>query len=311
MRVKFPLVNFKEGENPWVTYTKQKIFRQNNCMNLVITGMPGSGKSWGMLSYFCLLDPDFELDNNFFFRAIDLMKAIKAGWFKAGKIWGYDEAGIDANNLNYFNIINKGLNALFQTARHRNYVFGLTLPFLNMLSKGVRVLMTAQFQAQGWNRDNKTVIIPRTLEYNGEVDKFYRKRLIIRKDGDIVKCNRMLLPKPPKKIAREYEKIKKEYTQELYNSVYKDMEAFENKESGAKDKFLLSDREEICLDYLKSGKLVPDIKELMSCSRQNVYQIMKNLVKKGVVIKGKKALDNSIREYQIIDKRDSVNIGSY
>lgn len=304
MRVKYPLVHWKEKENPWVTYTKQRTLRHNNSLNLVVTGTTGSGKSWGLLSYFCLLDPDFELDNNFFFRAKDLMFAIKSGYFKSGKIWGYDEAGIDANNLNYFDVINKGLNALFQTARHRNYVFGLTLPFLNMLSKGVRCLMNAHWEAQGWNRDSKTVMIPRTLEYNGEMDKFYRKRLLVKKGEDLIYCNRILLPKPPKKITKEYEKVKSEFTQALYDKVYKEMDSYDKKLADKSTQHLLSDREEVCLSYLKEGMTVEGVAKVMEVNKRYVYVLMRGCVKKGIVLKGLKGDNNKVIGYTVTDKRE-------
>ena len=298
------MIKLKRGENVWVSYTKQKVFRQNNCMNLVITGMPGTGKTYAMLGYFCLIDPDFELDNNFFFRAIDLMKNLKEGRFKRGKIWGYDEAGIDGNNMNYQSVIAKGLNALFQTARHRNYVFGLTLPHLSMLTKGVRTLMTAHWVAEGWNRDSKNVIVPRSLEYNGDLDKFYRKRLVVVNGGDVSLCNRILLPKPRKKLLREYEKLKKEFTQDLYERVYGDMLAFHNKEENKNKNHFFTDREEVVIGKLKEGKVVKDIMVDLDCSKANVYQIMKQLVNKGIVIKGVKDDNSSIISYIVEDKRD-------
>lgn len=304
MRAKYPLVKFKKDENVWVSYTKQKVFRQNNSMNLVITGQTGSGKTYAMLSFFCLLNPDFELEGNFFFKAIDLMKALKDGNFKRGKIWGYDEAGIDANNLNYQNIIAKGLNALFQTARHRNYVFGLTLPHLHMLTKGVRTLMSAHWTSEGWNKKNQSIVVPRSLEYNGEVDKFYRKRLVVVNGNDVSLCNRILLPKPSSKLTREYEKLKKEYTQDLYEKIYKDMDAFDKKQNGFQNQFILTEREESVLNLLKSGKVVSDIKVSLGISQPRIYQLMGALAKKGVSIRGVYGVNNTLESYNVVDVRD-------
>lgn len=304
MRVKYPIVNLMKNENPWVTFTNRLIFKQNNCQNIVFTGAPGSGKSWGMLSYFCLLDPDFELEGNFFFRAKLLMKALKDGKFGAGKKWGYDEAGIDANNLKYYDAINKGLNALFQTSRHKNYVFGLTLPYLNMLSKGVRVLMTAQFRCVGWNKYNKTKIVPRALEYNGEIDKFYRKRLLIRDKGKVAYCNEIRLPKPPKNMIKEYERMKGEFTTGLYSDIYDEMEAQEQHQKSFRDRYLITDREEETLTLLKDGLLKRDVAEVLKCTVKNIEATITRLKKKGIEIILKRDENNRGVRYTVVDPRN-------
>lgn len=303
MRSKYPFVHYKKGENVWVTYTKKRVFKDNNCMNLVLTGMPGSGKSWGMLSYFCLLDPDFELEGNVFFRARNLLGALKDGNFKRGKIWGFEECGIDANNLNYFDVVNKSLNALFQTARHRNYVFGLNLPFINMLSKGVRTLMTAQWEAQGWDKNNHTIILPRTLEYNPELDKFYKKRLVVLKDGDMSYCNKILLPKPRKDLIRDYEKIKKEFTQDLYERLHKEIIHSDLKGQEKSNKFTLTDPQEVILGCLKEGLNAKQIQSKLNISERGMYFHFKALTNKGIVIKGVKDENNTIIRYDVMDKR--------
>lgn len=305
MKALFPIVKFKKGENVWVSYARKMVFRRNNCLNLVVTGSPGSGKSWALLSYFSLLDPDFRIDNNFFFRARHLIGALKSGSFKAGTIWGYDEAGIDANNLKYFDIVNQGLNALFQTVRHRNYIFGLSLPFLNMLSKGVRTLMTAQWECEGWiKKTSKTRLKPYILQYNGDLDKFYRKRLVVVKGGDISFCNKILLPKPPKRLVLEYEKVKKEFTQDLYNDIHRKIVAFDEKEKGLQERVFLTDKEEVVLSFLKEGLTAPEIVGKVGGTLRNVYSTMQRISSKGVVIKGLKGSDNKILRYEVIDKRD-------
>lgn len=302
-------MRLKKDENVWVSYTNQRVHKHNNCLNLVVTGPPGSGKSWATLSFFYMLDPDFCIDGNFFFRARDLLYELKQGNFKAGKIWGFDEAGIDANNLSYFDAVNRGLNALFQTARHRNYVFGLTLPFLNMLSKGVRTLMTAQWEAKGWNKQNKTIIVPRVLEYNGELDKFYKKRLVVHDGSDLSFCNRMLLPKPPRKLVREYEKVKKEFTQDLYERTYKDILAFDKKAQEKSNKVLISEKEEVVLSFVKEGYNVDGVAEKLKIARRRVYDHLRALSKKGIVFKGEKDENNRIIRYKVVDYRDGVDSG--
>ena len=205
IRKKRAVVTQLEGENVWVTYMKDQVFNRNNCINAIITGKPGSGKSWGMLRLGYEIDPDFKIEGNLFFKAGEMMRAIKEYYDredltdeeKKGKIWMLDEAGIDLNNLSYFDQINKGLNAFFQTARHRNYFFFSTVPFMNFVSKGVRTLMTAHFEGVGY-KENKTILVPRIIDFDGNQDYFYRKRLLVKNTFNHVGlCNEIKLKKPP------------------------------------------------------------------------------------------------------------------
>ena len=135
MALRVPIVTLKENQSPWVTYQLNQVLKNNNCVNGIITGDPGSGKSWAMLAMAeatCKSQgKEFKLEGNLYFKAADMMRAMRdyytTGENKPGKLWLFDEAGIDANNLSWQSQINRGLNAWFQTARHRNYIFWMTV----------------------------------------------------------------------------------------------------------------------------------------------------------------------------------------
>lgn len=224
---KWPSVKLIEGENPWVTYAKKRVYKDNNCINLICTGGPGTGKSWGLLSYFCSIDPDFDVNEQCFFKAKKLIRCFQFSKNLKGKPFMFDEAGIDASSLNWQDEVNKGLKAFFQTARHRNYIFGMTVPFMSFVSKGVRTLMTVHWKAQGWTSKNQTKIAPYVLEYNGDYDKFYWKRLLVKVRVGLDYCNEIRLPRPPKEKEREYEKMKQEFTQNLFKTIADKIEAKE------------------------------------------------------------------------------------
>ena len=227
MSNKWPTIHLKEGENPWVTYAKRQTTRKNNCINLIVTSIPGEGKSWGLLSYYSQIDPDFDLNEQCFFKAGKLMRVFEKGGLPKGKPFMFDEAGIDANSLKWQDEINKGLNAYLQTSRHRNHIFGMTVPFMSFVSKGIRTLMNCHWKAQGWNSLDQTRIKPLTMEFNGDLDKFYRKRLLIKSSKGFNFCDEIRLPRPPKNITIEYEKMKKEFTQNLYKEIADKIEAKE------------------------------------------------------------------------------------
>jgi len=285
---KVPIVHLKEGENPWITYMKRRVFKENSCVNGMIIGDPGMGKSWSMLSIACALDPDFELEGNLFFKGGKMMRAIKEYYTganskpKKGKDWYLDEAGIDANALNYHDAINKGLNAFFQTARHRNYIFFMTVPQTNFVSKGVRTLMTTFGKANGWDKNTgMTKISMRVMEYNGDIDKYYRKRLFVYADGRMMPCNESRLPAPPNHIIKEYESLKKEFTGDLFESIADEIENFEDRKSEKYNKKAPTKRQLEILELIKSGRSVDDIATLFGSTKGLVTNRMTGLQKKG------------------------------
>ena len=232
--MKWPTVTQVEGELPWVTYGNKRVYKDNNCLNLLVLGGPGSGKSWGLLSYCCLLNPDFNIQEQCFFRAKQLIRTFQREAIIKGRAYMYDEAGYDAGNLKWQDEINKGLSIFFQTARYKNYILGMTFPYASFISKGVRKLMNAQFTAHEWTSDNLTKIKPLTLQWNDEMEKYYRKRLLVKSPNGIAYCNEIRLPRPPKKIRIEYEKLKKEFTQDLYKDIADKLDMEDQKQNTAK-----------------------------------------------------------------------------
>lgn len=225
--IDWPLIYSKKGEHPWVTYAKQLIYKKNSCMNLAMIGQPGSGKSWGLLSYFSQIDPDFNLDEQLCFRADKLLKIINPNSPKLikGKPFMFDESGIDLYNLNWRDEINTGINMFFQTERSLNYIFGMTVPYLSFISAPVRKLLTHEMTAIGWTKDNKTKAKAFRLEWNDEKKKFYRKKLAIY-HKDIKRtnfCKNIQFGKPPMSLVREYEKRKREFQKEIHEEIQKGM----------------------------------------------------------------------------------------
>ncbi len=278
----YTLVKMIEGECPWVTYMKNQVYKRNNCINLVVTSPPGGGKSYALLSAFSQLDPDFDVNEQCFFKAHKLIRAFKEFDILKGKPFLFDEAGVDASNLSWQDEINKGLSLFFQTARHRNYIFGMTVPFMSMVSKGVRTLMNCHWKAHGYTKNNFTKITPLVMEYNGDIDKFYRKRLLVYKNNKTVFCNNILLKKPDKNLLKEYEKIKKEFTGDLFGEI---ANRIEMKEQSKKGMLLnLTAGQERVLNALLEGKLAPDIAKEQGYDVPNVNRIMASLRNKGIKI---------------------------
>jgi hypothetical protein len=298
-----PFIEYVQGENPWITYFRKQVFIRNNCINSIAVGKPGTGKSWGVLSLVSQLDPDFSFEGNWYFNVGQFMKAAK-DYYKEkqkktkGKIWVLDEAGVDLNNLSHFDQLNRSMNIFFQTARHRNYLFFGTVPFLSFISKGVRKLTTSILRCEGWNSDNKTIFLPRILEYNDELDKFYKKRLLIKTESGLQICNKILVKKPPVRLRRNYEKLKMEFTTDLYDIESEKISAFEEKQEkkwfGTKPTRL---QEEV-LQKIKEGKTMLQTAKLLRKPIGVVGGAMELLRQKGYEFE-----ETSPLKYKVIELR--------
>ncbi len=301
----WPTVTQQEGINPWVTYMLQRTQRKNNCINLVVTSMPGEGKSFSLLSQFSMIDPDFDVNEQCVFKAKKLIEYFKDGRTVKGKPILYDESEVDLDSANWQDVINKALGVFFSTARFRNYIFGMSCPFITMISKKVRQLMNCHWKAMGWNRDNLTKIKPFTLEYNPDVNNFYRKRLLIRTlKGGMSYCSYLMLPKPPEHLLKDYAKMKSEFTGDLYAGLLDKIEGKEREEQGS-NRLKLSYNQENVLRSLLDGKLVPEIAAYKGCGERNIQAIMDAIRDKDIKIQGIKGKNNTTRAYEI-DLRGKV-----
>ena len=185
-----------------------------------ITGPTGSGKSWTALSIAELLDEDFNIDR-VIFRAGDLMRLINSGTLEKGSVIIWDEAGIDLSNRNWQSAMNKVINFLLQTFRHRNFILIFTVPYSDFIDSASRKLFHGEFITCGVNKKKKTCTIkPKMLQYNSSMKKWYAKYIKMRKDGGkIIKIKRWKVPKPSEQLIKDYEEKKNEFTKILNNEI--------------------------------------------------------------------------------------------
>ena len=158
----------------WINYIHNRIKNNKNFL-ATLTGKTGSGKSWSALSMGEMLDKDFNI-KRIIFKAEDLMDLINNGNLKRGSVIIWDEAGIDLSNRNWQSNINKMLNFLLQTFRHKNFILILTVPYQDFLDASSRKLFHADIETVSIDKREKRVIVkPKLLQYNPGMKKWYRK----------------------------------------------------------------------------------------------------------------------------------------
>lgn len=210
-----------------VKYILYRIKKNKNFL-VTLTGPTGSGKSWSALSMGELLDEEFNVDR-VVFSGTELMKLINGGTLKSGSVIIWDEAGVNLSNRNWQSAINKMMNFLLQTFRHKNFILIFTVPYHDFVDASTRKLFHADFQTVSISRAKNTCRIkPKLMQYNANMKKWYYHYLKVVKPNDgMIKINRWDVPKPSKELVEQYEMKKNRFTKTLNFDIQKTMENIE------------------------------------------------------------------------------------
>jgi len=271
-------------EASWVSYIKSRILKKKNFLG-VITGPPGIGKSWTGLSICNQVDPNFSSDK-IITKTKQLLEFINSGKLKAGDAILWDEAGIDISNRNWQNIINKTLNFLFQTFRHKRIIVIMTVPFMDFIDAGTRKLIHSEFIVQNINFDTcKTKVKPMLVQYNARNRKFYykflRKRSRLGRVGPIKAWH---IEKPPTWLIEAYEEIKAEFTSNLNKELQEDLEEDELKRSRRENRKSLTQKQEDALVSVAKYGSVQLASQAEGTSERTLFFHIAQAKKKGYTI---------------------------
>ena len=132
------------------------------------------------------------------------------------------EPQVEANATSWQSEMNQALRQLISTFRNQRLAVFFATPFLSMIDKQSRMLFHGDFKVEGFDRTTKlTTIKPRFIEYVKEMDKFYRKRLIVqtavagKKVHEFEKLGIWKVPKASDALLDVYEAKKKQFTDNL------------------------------------------------------------------------------------------------
>jgi DNA-binding CsgD family transcriptional regulator len=267
----------------WIKYIHQRISKNKNFLGIVV-GKTGSGKTFSALSMAEQLDPEFNI-NRVCFKATELMKLINSGSLKSGSVVLWDEAGIDLSNRSWQSAINKVMNYLLQTFRHRNFILLFTSPDLGFIDASTRRLFHTLFQTTKINIANKTCALkPKLMDYNPTYNKIYTPYLKVRKNGHYVKIKVWNVKMPSKKLVEEYEKKKNEYTDKLNREIEKTLISLEEKDNDndsiKSNKKELTDKQKQILELIQKNR-IDDTAKIIGIGSSSVREQMKRIIKKG------------------------------
>ena len=297
------LLSTHPKEKLWIRYIKQRI-RQNKNFLGFISGSTGSGKSWSSISIAQQLDPDFTSER-IVFSGIELMKLINSDKLKKGNVVVFEEAGIGMSNKNWQSTINKMLNFLIQTFRHRNFILIFNSPYMDFVDASTRKLFHAEFSTIGIDSKKGTCKLkPRTIQYNSRNKKFYFKMLRVITEKGLIPVNFWSVCKPSPELIKNYETKKRNFTNKLNANILKELQEYEKSESdNPVDRLTMAQKE--VYDLVQTGLNADQMAESLGITEKGVRCHLNTLRKKGFVIRPvRDRNDNNRVTHYLVEKKE-------
>jgi hypothetical protein len=245
-------------KDPFLSYVWRRANRKDRNVLMIICGEVGSCKSGSAISIAHWLDRTgdgrcrFTLDR-IVFKAEDFLKLVRSKLPK-GSVIIWDEAGVDADNLDYYTQKSKLIKHVFQTFRYKNLVVILTVPDLSSIQIGMRRLLHVFVTTFGPNSDLKTANANLELiQTNPKTGKVYFKHIRFSdKQGRYCELEKYVIPRPPRKFEEAYKLKKNKITNRMYKEFNKEI-AFMNRVVEAEEN-IASDMNRLEKEILKRPK---------------------------------------------------------
>ena len=257
-------------DNLLAEYIKKRISRNKNAM-IAIIGSTGSGKSYSALKLAEYLDPSFNT-NRIVFSVNDFINLVRSKLPK-GSVIVFEEAGVAIHNRKWYSTVNLALNYVAQTFRKDNLIVIFTTPNLSFIDSQVRTLFHIILETAGIDSDKKFCKLKtKIISVDRIHGKSYEPFLRIKTDEGIVRCVYANVYLPSKKLIKEYELKKNEFTNTLYKRL--------NESIGDNKRVeVLTERQQeiyILSKYLKQS----EIAKKLNIHPVTVHQTLKQVKKK-------------------------------
>jgi len=194
----------------------KRIYKENSNLNILITGEPGSGKSYAALRIACEFDPFFVDDPIIVFSVADYIKEITGDRLKKGRAIIFDEAGVGISKRQWYSVLNQAVNSTFQTMRSMNFLTILTSPFSDFIDKDTQKLI--QFNIDFVKKIDKGRVFKITKRsYSETLSKFMNTYLKIKIKGKIMKYKKIIFRMKglDNDLIKKYEKMKGDFQKKL------------------------------------------------------------------------------------------------
>ena len=217
--------------------------KQNKNLNIIVVGESGSGKSYISLVLAEMLDLKFNMsnvcfDSNIFIEHIDELEK--------GSTIVLEELGVQAYNRNWYSPINKALDQIFQTFRHKNLITICNVPSIDFIDKHLRKQFHVLIVSKGVFSKNKSLVNIYRFSQSYITGDTYLRKLKVKINNYPYDLGAVWFPKPSNKLCVEYEKEMGKWKTELRKGFLKKEKDFLSwDESGIKYK---KEKEDLTFD---------------------------------------------------------------
>lgn len=281
-----------EGEDKkdaWIRYIIHRVYANNQNFLGGIVGSTGSGKTYMGLYLLEQIakrtNKEFNIDHVVFTfeEFIHLINSYGEN-IPPGTLILFDEPQVDLNARAWQSDVNKAMNSITSTFRHRRCIVLFALPYMSMIDKNTRNLFHAKFSMTSLDKNNKLASCePHFLDYDDKLNKIYYKQLMVR--FKVPGKNRMqstLISKWKTGLASEelisqYEKKKSSFTSKLNKELEQNLINKREKTGNSRDNVTLLHKIKQSLD--KNGQDYLKIALDVNCSPVTARQYVRLLNK--------------------------------
>lgn len=253
--------------------------KKNKNVIIVINGATGSGKTYSGISIAQEaakhLGTNFSAGQNIAFSFKDMLRNMQLEEnAKPGTAFVFEEVGAfggGASSREWQSKANKFFFSFLQTSRHRNQILIMTCPYFSFLDAGARALVHLQCDTAAIDYKKRlTYIKPRILQVNSRTGKIYFKYIRFSVNKKPYTLPVAGIPCPDSETLALYEKMKLNYTSNLYQSMLDD-----NPEAKPLRKHYINEVQ--LQDYVNKGYSNKQISDLFKVAEDSVRRAIHRL----------------------------------
>lgn len=209
-----------KGNNVFIEWIRNKIYKSPSNVIIIVVGMPGSGKSNIGVKLLSLLNPEiFEymtaeeaIEQRVAFTPQQFLQ--KLSILKKGDVIVFDEPQINYNARNFFSETNKLINKVITSYRHQQLITIFCTPSMSYVDSQARKVMTLFIEPHTMNQ-KRGYLLAKVYEqkYNAYMDKIYRKkiRFIDGYDRTLKELNDLKVLRLDPELENAYKKISNKF----------------------------------------------------------------------------------------------------
>ena len=278
---------FKYSKNFFIEWVKIRINDFNKNFLGICCGQTGSGKSWSMIRFCEMIDPNFNI-NNIVFSSSEFMDLLNSGILKKGSCILFEEGQVSMDRRSWYSISNKMINYILSTFRHLNLSVIFTTPELTYIDSNSVKLFHCYLETEHIDFNNDTSTIrPKLIQTDHRTGKTYYKYLRVFMDNRIHILDRLILKKANKQLLAQYEIKKKQFTENLNRRISLEIKKIEEIQGIKNEKIkVLTEQEEYIYKLHSSGYSISQISQVTGKRPDQLYAILSKVRNKGIEIVG-------------------------